>query len=355
MSNVWGQRIKVSIFGESHGPAIGVTIGGLPPGFPVDWAKVSAAMARRAPGSGDIATPRQEKDQWEILSGMMEDKTSGAPLCAIIRNQDTRSRDYNPHLLRPGHADYTAWVKYKGFNDYRGGGHFSGRLTACLVFAGAIVQQILESRGISLGGRISSIHNIADSPGEPEEMAALTAKAFPVFDEAAGLKMKEAILRAKADGDSLGGIIECAAWNLPAGLGEPFFDSAESVISAMMFSIPGIKGIEFGDGFHLTTMTGYGANDQLEISGDRIRLKSNHNGGINGGITNGNPLVFRLAVKPTPTIHKKQTTVDIAKMETTETSFGGRHDPCIVPRALPAALSALALCLLDLLLMNDAC
>jgi chorismate synthase len=354
MSNVWGQRIKLAIFGESHGPAIGVTIGGLPPGFAIDWAGVAAAMARRAPGGGDIVTARQEKDQWEILSGMMGDKTSGAPLCAIIRNQDARSQDYAPQLPRPGHVDYAAWVKYKGFADYRGGGHFSGRLTACLVFAGAIAQQLLESRGIKIGGRIHSIYNIADSSGPPEQLGTLAIKSFPVFDDSAGHRMKEAILKAKAQGDSLGGILECAAWDLPAGLGEPFFDSLESVISAMMFAIPGIKGIEFGDGFGLAAMTGYEANDQLEAKDGRVRLKSNHSGGINGGITNGNPLVLRLAVKPTSTIHKKQSTVDLQRMETTEVSFGGRHDPCIAPRALPAALAGLALCLLDFLMLAAA-
>ena len=241
-----------------------------------------------------------------------------------------------------------ARYKYGGYADPRGGGHFSGRLTAPLVLAGAIARQILAARGVAIGGRIAQISDIADVPMPIENILAVSRKAFPVYGDAAGEQMKQAILAAKAEGDSVGGVIECAALGLPAGLGDPFFDSLESVVAAMAFSIPAIKGIEFGDGFSLASMKGSAVNDPLCMDGGAARLASNHNGGVNGGISNGQPLLFRVAVKPTPTIACEQTTVDLAKRETVTVSFGGRHDPCIVPRALPAVEAGLALCLLDL-------
>ncbi len=347
MSGVWGKNIRLSMFGESHGPAIGVIVDGLPPGFEVDWGAVRREMDRRAPGRDSVSTPRRERDEWELLSGMFQGKTTGAPLCAIIRNENTRSGDYAPELLRPGHADYTALVKYGGHADYCGGGHFSGRLTAPLVFAGAIARQILGGYGVEVGAHISRVYDISDVEMPPEHIPEASKKPFPVYDDEAGERMRAAILKAKAEGDSVGGIIECAALGLPAGLGEPFFDSLESSIAAMMFSIPAVKGIEFGGGFGLSGMRGSRANDGMYFEDGAVKLRTNHNGGINGGISNGSPLVFRVAVKPTPTIATPQETVNMNTKESVRASFGGRHDPCIVPRAVPVVEAGLALCLLD--------
>ena len=361
MSGTWGRSIRLTIFGESHGPAVGMVLDGLPPGFPVDWADVSREMARRAPGSGELSTRRAETDSYEILSGMFEGKTTGAPLTALIRNEDARSSDYSPHILRPGHADWTALVKYKGHADHRGGGRFSGRLTAPLVCAGAIAKQVLRRDGIDVGARIVRIYDAEDTSldtcgaaiwhGEAAaRVIAASKKTFPAADDAAGERMKAAILRAKQEGDSVGGVIECAATGLPAGWGEPFFGSVESSVASMMFSIPAVKGIEFGAGFGFARLRGSEANDPLEYDegGLRVRAATNRNGGVNGGISNGHAVIFRVAVKPTPTIGKEQRTVDIASGETVLAAFGGRHDPCIAPRAVPAIEAGLALCLLDL-------
>lgn len=347
MGNSFGRNIRLSIFGESHGPAVGITIDGLLCGFLIDWEMVSAEMKRRAPGSSPLATPRRERDEWEILSGVFEGRTTGTPLTAIIRNENTDSSAYLKHIPRPGHADYAVFQKYKGFADYRGGGHFSGRLTAPLVFAGAIAKQILITKGIRIGARILSIAGIPDGDMPVEQMLEVSKKPFPVFSDDTGELMKSAILRAKSDGDSVGGVIECAALGVPAGLGEPFFDSVESAVSAMVFSVPGVKGIEFGDGFGLAAKRGSQANDGICMKDGEYSLLSNHAGGINGGITNGQPIVFRVAIKPTPTISKEQTTVDLEKRETVKMSFGGRHDPCIVPRAVSVIEAALAFVLLD--------
>ncbi len=347
MSNVWGRKIKLSIFGESHGDAIGVIIDGLPPGMSIDWDNVERQMKRRAPGNSPLSTPRRESDNVEIISGYFNERTTGTPLCAMIRNENTISRDYKPNILRPGHADLSAHFKYKGFADYRGGGHFSGRLTAPLVFAGALARQILNEKGIKIGARILQIHSVKDEPMEIENIISVSEKSFPVYSDEKGQKMQEIILEAKAENDSLGGIIECAAFGLSGGLGDPFFESMESVISSMMFSIPAVKGISFGDGFGLASMKGSEANDQMFAESSEIKFKSNHNGGITGGITNGNPLVFQVAIKPTPTIFKEQTTVDIDKMETVSVNLKGRHDPCIVPRAVCVIEAGLAIALLD--------
>ena len=326
--NTWGYKLKLSIFGESHGPAIGIVIDGLPPGESMDLDAIAVEMRRRAPGRNDTATARHEDDEAEILSGLKDGKTTGAPLCAVIRNRDTRSGDYDT-ALRPGHADWTALLKYKGHSDRRGGGHFSGRLTAPLVFAGAIAKQLLALRGIEITGHAIQIGQTS----EPDQM-------------------RDEILAAKSDGDSVGGVVEAVAHGVPGGLGEPFFASVESVTASLLFSIPAVKGVSFGDGFKLAGLRGHQANDELFLEEGHIRARTNHNGGILGGITNGEPVVVHAAFKPTPSISKMQRTVDSDTMQETEFSVRGRHDPCIVPRAVPVVEAALALSLLDLLLMD---
>lgn len=350
--NTWGQKLKLSIFGESHGPGIGLVVDGLPSGEDICLEKLQTEMARRAPGSSPLTTGRREKDEVQIFSGLMDGRTTGAPVCGLIMNSDAKSGDYN-RLLRPGHADWSAWLKYQGRADLRGGGHFSGRLTAPLVFAGALAKQILVRHGISVHGRISALGGIADSqdvPVRPEIRQTIAAKAWPVFDEAAGEMMKASILAAKEDGDSVGGIIEAAAFGLPGGLGEPFFGSAESVISSIMFSIPGIKGVEFGEGFGFANLRGSEANDQLAVSDGVVTALSNHNGGILGGISNGQPLVVRVAVKPTPSIARDQRSVDPVSKKETALRIQGRHDPSIVPRAVVVVEAAVALSILELAL-----
>lgn len=329
--NTWGRNLRLTLWGESHGPAIGVVLDGLPPGFEPDWDAVDREMARRAPGNDPTATPRKETDRYEVLSGLFENSTTGAPLCAVIRNENTRSGDYTPNIPRPGHADYTSYIKYKGYGDYRGGGRFSGRLTAPLVWAGAIVKQILTSRfGIEITARAALIHGEGDSAAQ-----------------------REAILTAKADGDSVGGIIECVATGVPAGAGEPFFGSLESDIAALLFSVPAVKGVEFGDGFRMAEMYGSQANDAMSAREGKITFRTNHNGGILGGITNGQPVVVRAAIKPTPSIGKEQETVDLNIVQTVRHSVKGRHDPCIVPRAIPVVEACVALVLMDTLLYMD--
>ncbi len=350
MSNVWGEKIKLSIFGESHGPAIGIIIGGLPAGESVDENEIRKEMQRRAPGNSELSTPRKEKDQVQILSGLLDGKTTGAPLCGIIQNTNTRSSDYDASRPRPGHADLSAYMKFKGFSDPRGGGHFSGRLTANLVFAGSIAKQILKRRGVTIGAHIKQIGSIQDKTFDNIDetlLTNLTKEAFPLLDPTLKNSMQEAILKAKEEGDSIGGVIECAACGLPAGLGEPFFDSMESTISSMMFSIPAVKGVSFGSGFDFAEMRGSEANDPIRIEDDTIYTTSNHNGGINGGITNGMPIVCSVAIKPTPSISKEQETVNLDTMQNTMLSTNGRHDPCILPRAVVVTEAALALCILD--------
>ena len=333
--NTFGEQLKQSIFGESHGNGIGIVIDGLPPGLAVDEAFIASEMARRAPGNSRLATPRKEPDQVEIMSGVFNGFTTGAPICGLIRNTNTRSKDYTPEFPRPGHADLTAHIKYHGFQDYRGGGHFSGRLTAPLVFAGALCKSLLEQNGISVTGTIIQIGSVTGN--------GLTAA------------MEDEILRAKADGDSVGGIIECTASKLPVGLGSPFFGSVESRLSSMLFSIPAVKGVEFGDGFDLAKMRGSVANDAIIRSAEGAvapdyATRTNHNGGINGGITNGMDVIFRVAIKPTPSISKPQDTVNLTTGEPTLLQITGRHDPCIVPRAVCVVEAAAAIVLTDLLL-----
>ncbi|MGI5891719.1 MAG: chorismate synthase [Bacillota bacterium] len=354
MSVFWGNHLKIALFGESHGPAVGVTISGLPCGLAVKEEEIALAMARRAPGQDQLSTPRKEKDAVKILSGLYQGKTTGTPLCAMIENTDTKSHDYDTgSLLRPGHADYTGAIRYDGCNDPAGGGHFSGRLTAPLVFAGVLADKWLQQRNIVVAAHIASIAEINDDLFDPclIEAAALTElkkKPFAVLNDERGNEMRAAILASKAQKDSLGGIIECAACNLPVGWGDPMFYGVESVIASMIFAIPAIKGVEFGAGFAIGKMPGSLANDPFAIKDGHIITTSNHNGGINGGITNGMPLLLRVAVKPTPSIGKKQKTVDLNKKCETEISIVGRHDPCIVPRVIAVIEAAVQLALLDI-------
>lgn len=350
--NTWGQKLKLSIFGESHGPGLGIVVDGLPSGENISLEEVQTEMARRAPGNSPLTTSRREKDEVSILSGLMDGRTTGAPVCGLIFNSDARSGDY-ARVFRPGHADWSAWLKYEGQADLRGGGHFSGRLTAPVVFAGAMAKQILGRRQISVHGRIAALAGIEDSKDAPalaDIRRDIAAKSWPVFDEAAGKMMQARIKAAKEDGDSVGGIIEAAAFGLPGGLGEPFFGSAESVISSIIFSIPGVKGIEFGEGFRFADFRGSEANDELTVVDGRITALTNHNGGLLGGISNGQPVVVRVAVKPTPSIAKEQRSVDPLSREESLLRIRGRHDPSIVPRAVVVVEAAVALSILDLAL-----
>ncbi|MBU3182242.1 chorismate synthase [Clostridium psychrophilum] len=354
MSGQWGKKVKYSIFGESHGRGIGITIDGLPPGIELDMDFINGEMQRRAPGRDEFSTKRFEGDKVEILSGYFNGYTTGTPLCGVIFNENQNSKDYDKlkDLARPGHADFTGKVKYSGFNDYRGGGHFSGRITAPLVFAGAVAKQILFDKGIVIGSHILSIGNVHDNYFdsvnlEIQTLADVLHKDFPVIDDLKGKEMKSFILKAKEETDSVGGIIEVAILNVPCGLGEPFFDSIESNLSQLLFSVPAVKGVEFGLGFEITTLRGSKANDEPYIDNVRVLTKTNNNGGINGGISNGMPIVFRVAMKPTPSIAKTQNTVDMATGENSEISVTGRHDPCIVLRALPVIEACAAMSILD--------
>lgn len=356
MSGVWGNKVKYSIFGESHGKGVGINIDGLPSGVKLDLEAITYEMMRRAPGRDDISTPRSEKDEFQIISGYFNGRTTGTPLCAIIWNTDMHSKDYSElkTVIRPGHADYTGSVKYSGFNDFRGGGHFSGRITAPLVFAGAIAKQILKEKGIEIGGHICHIAGIYDCPFDSVNINSDLLKTirqfeFPVLDQNRGLEMISAIHSAKEQQDSVGGVVECAILNLPEGLGSPFFDSVESLLAHLLFSIPGVKGVEFGTGFDMANLSGSEANDQFYMDGTKVKTFTNNNGGILGGITNGMPLVFKAAFKPTASIGKIQKTIDISKMENTQISVKGRHDPCIVQRGLPVVEAVAAMVILDLL------
>ena len=343
--------MKYTIFGESHGPAIGVTLTGVPAGLELDWAAIEKDMARRAPGKSPLATARKEADQVQVLSGVFEGKTTGSPLCAMIANTDTRSADYSKtrDLARPGHADYPAHVRYQGFNDYRGGGHFSGRLTAPLVFAGAIAKQILAQRGITVGAHISSIYGVNDEALEDwDTLKGVADKDFPVLNDEKGQEMQEAILEAKEEQDSVGGSIECGVFGLPAGYGSPDFgENAEGIFSQYLFAVPAVKAVAFGAGTAFSLMRGSEANDPLYVDEHgNVGAEQNCAGGINGGITNGMPLVFEVTMRPTPSIARTQFTIDMNRMENAELELQGRHDPCVVPRAVPVieAAAALAAC-----------
>lgn len=357
MGSIFGNNIRVSIFGESHGVAIGVNIDGLPSGIHLDMDHIRNELARRAPGKGRITTSREEKDGFKILSGYFNDRTTGTPLCAIIRNEDVRSADYDriKDVMRPSHADYTGHVKYSGYNDHRGGGHFSGRLTAPMVFAGTIAKEILKKDGILIGSHIKSIGQIEDfsfdyvNIGE-ETITILNHSDFPVLDGSKGQLMKDLIMEVKEDKDSIGGIIETAVINLKAGIGSPFFESLDGHLAKLLFSIPGVKGVEFGSGFDLSRMRGSQGNDPMYIKDGKVLCDTNHNGGILGGISNGMPIIFRTAIKPTPSIGRTQRTVDINKGMDSNITIQGRHDPCIVQRAIPAVEAVTAIGILDLLM-----
>ena len=349
MSSSYGENLRLTIFGQSHSPAIGVTVEGIPAGQRIDLAELQRFLNRRAPGRSDLATPRKEADVPEFLSGVVDGVTCGAPLTAIIRNTNTRSGDYSnlAHTPRPGHADYTAAVKYGGAQDVAGGGHFSGRLTAPLCIAGGICLQLLRREGISIVSRIAEIGGIEDRG----ELNGPTAeKPFPVVDDAQGAKMREAIAAAKAEGDSVGGILEVAAFGLPAGLGDPMFGGMENRIAAIVFGIPAVKGVEFGEGFGAARLRGSENNDAFCIRDGRVGTVTNHCGGILGGITDGMPLRFRAAIKPTPSIFRPQQSVDLGTMQETALQVRGRHDPCIVPRAVPVLEAAAAIAIYDALL-----
>ena len=356
MSGMWGSKIKLSIFGESHGNAIGITIDGLPAGFYIDMDKIMMEMSRRAPGKSSLSTPRKESDIPEILSGYFEGKTTGTPLCAIIRNSNTKSKDYSKlkDVMRPGHADYTGAVRYKGFNDYRGGGHFSGRITAPLVFAGAICKQILEVKGIIVSAHINSIGKIKDcsfleSDISDELLNSFKENELPLINTKLEDEMRQEILSTRSSGDSIGGTIECAILGVSPGIGDPFFDSVESTLAHLMFSVPAVKGIEFGKGFDISKMRGSEANDEYYLENGNIKTKTNNNGGILGGITNGMPIIFNVAIKPTASIFKEQNTVNIVTMEETTLCIEGRHDPCIVQRALPVIEAVAAIGITELM------
>ncbi len=352
MSSTYGEKLKLTIFGQSHGAAIGMTLNGIPAGLPVDFDALQDFLNRRAPGHGDISTPRKEADIPEFLSGIMDGFTCGAPISAIIPNTNTRSGDYSElkDCPRPGHADYTAQVKYGQHHDIAGGGHFSGRLTAPYCIAGGLCKQWLESKGIRIAARLYSIAGILDAPMDDcnPDLDAI-GKAFPVVSEKAGRLMRQAIFAAKADGDSVGGIIECFVTGLPAGLGGPLFEGLEGKIAQAVYAIPAVKGVEFGAGFGCSKLKGSENNDAYTVENGVVRTKTNHCGGILGGITNGMPLVFRVAVKPTPSIFKEQESVSLSRMENTTLQVKGRHDPCIAPRAVPVVEAAAAIALYDLL------
>lgn len=358
MSSMWNNNIKISIFGESHGAAIGVVIDNLPSGETIDMEKIYKFMSRRAPGKDKTSTPRNEKDIPKIMAGIFDEKTTGTPLCAMIFNEDQHSGDYSQmqKLARPGHADFTGYLRYKGFNDVRGGGHFSGRLTAPLCIAGALCGQILENRGIYTGAHILSVRKAEDNAFSnvdisTEDILELREKSFPVICNDAEDKIRAEIEKARLDCNSVGGIIECATVGFPAGVGSPMFDGIENTISSIMFGIPAVKGIEFGSGFDATYMYGSENNDDFYVNenGD-IKTHTNNHGGILGGISSGMPITLKVAFKPTPSIAKEQNTVDFKNNKNEKINIKGRHDPCVVPRAVPCVESAVNIALLSQLI-----
>jgi chorismate synthase len=354
MSSQYGKKLKISIFGQSHSPAIGVSIDGLPSGIKIDIDELRAFLKRRAPGQNDISTARAEDDVPEILSGLVETVTCGAPFAIIIRNEDPRSADYRElrDIPRPSHADFAAHIKYGGSQDVAGGGHFSGRLTAPLCIAGGICLQILRGLGISIGAHILRIGSAQDDPFDPvgvsnTDFELIQKNSLPVLKREAGEAMRQQILEAKEKGDSVGGIVECAAIGLPAGLGDPMFDGIENRIAGIVFGIPGVKGVEFGSGFAVATRRGSENNDSFYMDGEKVKTRTNNSGGILGGITNGMPVLFRAAFKPTPSIGIEQTSVSLSQAKDAVLQVKGRHDPCIVPRALPCVEAAAAIALYD--------
>ena len=353
MKNTFGQSVAITLFGESHGEYIGAVLDGMAPGLTVDEAFIRHQLSLRRP-QGKISTARVEADEFKIISGVFEGKTTGTPLCILIPNTNTRSKDYDRNIPRPGHADYAAECKYHGYQDPRGGGHFSGRITAALVAAGAIAISALRQNGILVGTHISRISDICDRSFNSYEsdIETLADLSFPVLDSQKADLMRACIEDAASEGDSVGGILETAVIGLPAGIGEPWFDSVEGVLSHALFSIPAVKGVEFGEGFGMADLRGSEANDALRIENGRVITTTNHNGGINGGITNGMPLIFRCAVKPTPSIFQEQESVDLASGQNTTLTLQGRHDPAIIHRARVVVDSVVALVLCDLLALR---
>lgn len=350
MKNTFGNSVSLTLFGESHGDAVGCVLDGISPGVDVDCGFIEKILTERRPAS-ELDTSRKEKDNFKILSGVFNGKTTGTPICIVIENGDKRSSDYDYGKARPSHADYAAYCKYHGFEDYRGGGHFSGRVTAALVAAGGILIPMLEKCGITVGTHILKCREIFDREfsNVEEDIALLCKRDFPVLDVDIGERMKDEILKARSEGDSVGGITQSAVCGIPAGVGEPCFDSVEGVVSHALFAVGAIKGIEFGKGFGFSCDRGSTCNDEFGISNGKTVTKTNNNGGINGGITNGMPIVFNCAVKPTPSIGKTQKTVDFIKKEECEISIRGRHDPAIIRRICPVVNSVTALAVCDLL------
>ena len=358
MSSTYGENLKLSIFGQSHGPAVGMTLDGIPAGLKVDLAQLQVFLNRRSPGQGAWATSRKEADKPEFLSGLVDGYTCGAPLAAVIHNHNTRSQDYEElkDCPRPGHADYTAQIKYGGFQDAAGGGHFSGRLTAPLCVAGGLCKQWLEELGIQIGAHIAAIGDVCDISFDPMQPQLDQVRSpFPVISPAAGEAMLSAIAQAKALEDSLGGVIECAVTGLPAGIGEPMFGGVESRLAQIIYGIPAVKGLEFGMGFGAAKVTGSAHNDAYTLENGSITLRSNRCGGILGGITNAMPVLFRVAFKPTASIGAPQQSVQLSTGEIRTLQVQGRHDPCIVPRATPVVEAAAAIAIYDLILGNTQC
>ena len=353
MKNTFGNALKVTLFGESHGDAIGAVIDGLTPGIEIDYEFIDNQLERRR-SKATVCTQRKEKDDYKIISGVRDGYTTGTPLCIVIPNRDVKSGDYQlfSSVARPGHADYTANCKYHGFQDYRGGGHFSGRITVALVAAGALVQSALAKKGVYVGTHIQSCGSICDRDfvDFKEDIEFLQSVPFSILDKDAESKIMQKMIDVKKENDSIGGVMETAVIGVPAGVGEPWFDSLESMLSHAMFSIPAIKGVEFGAGFDCANMTGSQMNDEFYIDGDGIRTRTNNNGGINGGISNGMPIVFRCAIKPASSIPQKQKTVNFVEMSETEIEIFGRHDSAIIPRACVVAETLSAIVIADLLI-----
>lgn len=350
MSSTYGENLKLSIFGQSHGPAIGMVLDGVPAGLAVDLDALQQFLNRRAPGQSDFSTPRWEEDRPEFLSGIVDGYTCGAPISAIIHNNNTRSKDYSnlKDCPRPGHADYTAQIKYKGYQDVAGGGHFSGRLTAPLCIAGGLCKQWLQEKGVQIGAHIKWIDNIDDNSFDPVDPSINNIQSdFPVLNRICGEQMIEAIAKARASGDSVGGVIECAVTGLPAGLGDPMFGGMESRIAQIVYGVPAVKGVEFGLGFVSAFRKGSQNNDAFLIRNGNVETITNNAGGILGGITTGMPLIFRVAMKPTPSISLPQQSISLRAMENTILEVKGRHDPCIVPRAVPVIEAAAAIAIFD--------
>lgn len=357
MSSVTGNKVTLSIFGESHGEAIGCVIDGLPAGLAIDMEAIYKDMARRAPGQDKTATPRLEKDIPKILSGVLNGVTTGAPLAMEIKNENTKSGDYKNLMAvpRPSHSDYPAYVKYQGRNDVRGGGHFSGRLTAPLVFAGGIAKQFLKEKGIFVGAHIAQIGNVRDTIFDKNSidknlLECLSSDRFATIDPAAEEKMRAVIEQARLSQNSVGGIVECAAIGLPVGVGANMFSTVESRLSSILFGVPAVKGVQFGLGFDFADKLAADVNDEYEIKDGQVALLSNNNGGVLGGMTTGAPLVLSAVIKPTASISQPQRSVNLQTMENETLVIHGRHDPCIVPRAVPVVEAAVAFGLMDIML-----